>query len=421
MRNCSREALRTSQPAVRMGGLPQTVEAKSFDGAVAWAFLILGGDLIIFGPFGIQVGGLNVRHALWGFVAVLSFGIGWKWRSERRQFGLLALLLGLLGLIWGVVVPVTRGVDSVSSFREFRPLLAFPVLIAAQAAVRHFGVRTLLRIFTLMSAAPALVISIAWVGRVIFGSNTISSALAQWLASSGEWRSGVFIGPMPNGEYRVMWIVVIFFPLAILASAGNRLWWLWNGIFLFASVASNTRAVFLASLLATAASIASRMRLSLTAIVVCGMLVGVPLVHFAPETRLYDLRDTLEAGDPRMEQALSLFQAWGGSPFLGLGFGGEAELVRSESARFSYEFTYLALFAKTGLVGSLLILCWAFLQMRSVIRLRPSVRTLALVAVVCFLAVTSTNPYLLNLFGVWLLMGLLAVLHGGIREARFGA
>ena len=389
------------------------------DHFVAWAFIVLGVDLIGCGPFGVQVGGLSIRYALWGIVALLSFGVEWKSRSERRQFCAFAVFMGLLVSVWGVIVPVARGVDLTSSLRECRPLLAFPVFIAAQAAARVFGARKLLRIFALMSIAPAVAISVAWSARVLLGDDSIALALKNWLQNSGEWKSGVFIGPMPSGEYRVMWIVVMFFPLAILASAGRRLWWLWSGIFLLASVASNTRAVFLTALLAIVASVALRFRFRLLTTISCILVVGASLVHFVPETRLIDFGDTLDSGDPRMEQARSLLLAWASTPLLGLGFGGEAEVVRSELAPFSYELTYLALFSKVGLIGSLILSCWALSQLQAVMRLPGCARAMALVAVVCFLAITSTNPYLLNLFGLWLLMGLLAILHGGLREAGY--
>jgi O-antigen ligase len=290
-------------------------------------------------------------------------------------------------------------------------LLATPLFVLARVAIEYLGIRRFFSWLLMLTAVPTLAIIAAWGAFVVGGKADVAMALKDWLESKGEWISGVYIGPMPGGEYRVMWIVVMVFPFAILALVSSQIWWVWNSVFILAAVASNTRAVVLGVLLATAAVASVRFRLHWLTVTAVGLLFVAGIIQAAPNTRLVEFSEVLEAGDPRFDQAQSLLIAFESSPLFGIGFGGSAEVVRSESASFSYELTYFALLAKVGLVGMLLIVWWFVLQMRKVMKLPRLTRVIALAAVLCFLGVTSTNPYLLNLFGIWLLVVLLASLE----------
>jgi|Wag4MinimDraft_19_1082662.scaffolds.fasta_scaffold07619_3 hypothetical protein len=98
-------------------------------------------------------------------------------------------------------------------------------------------------------------------------------ALKDWLKDEGEWVSGVYIGPMPGGEYRVMWIVVMTFPFAMLVLVKGQIWWVWNSVFILAAIAPNTRAVVVGALLATTTVASVRFRLHWLTVTVAGLLL----------------------------------------------------------------------------------------------------------------------------------------------------
>jgi hypothetical protein len=390
----------------------------------ACSFLALSGELMMGGPFGIRLGEWNLRHFMWiggWLISILALSGRPSVARQCRSHCLLALTLVA---IWGLAVPLCNGLGIERSFLECRVLLAMPLFVLARVAIEYLGIRRLLSWLVMLTALPAIAIIAAWGAYVVGGKQHFAMALKDWLANKGEWLSGVYIGPMPGGEYRVMWIVVIFFPFAILAVVSSQIWWALNLVFILAAIASNTRAVVVGALLATATLATVRFRLHWTIVAVVGLLAVAGIIQAAPDTRLVEFWEVFNEGDPRFDQAHSLLSSFGSSPLFGMGFGSSAEIVRSESAPFSYELTYFALLAKVGLVGMLLIACWFVLQMQKVLRLPRPMRVIAFTAILCFVGVTSTNPYLLNLFGIWLVAVLLALLEAssdcrGNRSSEF--
>jgi hypothetical protein len=108
------------------------------------------------------------------------------------------------------------------------------------------------------------------------------------------------------------------------------------------------------------------------------------------------------AGD-RVDQFGPLLAGWESAPVLGRGFGSVASVVRSEQAPYLYELTYVALLMKLGGVG-----LTVFLAIPAILLARPLIRRAKLtpqqaaswVSILCILAASATNPYLLNLVGL---------------------
>jgi hypothetical protein len=367
-------------------------------------------ELMVGGPFGVQVHGVSIRFLIWAVAIVCSI----RWLLADALGARLArrwvLLSAALFLGWGLVVPAFRGGSVANGILEARPLLTSPVVFSAYCGLRHFGTRKFVSILAVVSAIPALAVVIAWSAQVLLADEVPAQLLKWWLSSGSAELPGVYIGPMPDGSYRVMWIAVMFFPFTLLCRSFSRDYALWVVVTGLGAACSGTRAVIGAWFIVI--FVVGFCRRGVASGTLLSGAVAACLISLSGGSgfRVLTFADLADDDDPRVVQTTALLGEFFKSPLLGCGFGGGPELVRSDVAQFSYEMTYVALLAKLGLFGCFLVGIWLLATLQWTLLLGRAARWVTFAALLCFVIITATNPYLLNLFGIWLSSVLIALL-----------
>lgn len=373
-----------------------------------WLLLTL--ELVIGGPQGLCAFDVRFRYLIWGSAIAVSIitqvcsGLIPRW-----QFAGLVLLCGFV-LIWVIVVPLWHGgiqqlPPSLSESKAVVGLLLIPI---AARATKQFGRALLARTLAYLVALPGATVIVCWTSANIFGNSTMAEALRAWMTVSET--SVSMIGPIEDGTYRIYWEIAVFFPLAIIALWRHQWFFVWSAFFVVASYCSGSRAVLAASVVATFASIKDfRRGLGLVVAVLAVVISLVVLYPTAIQQRVFSWNAEFSEGSARESQSVWLLKLFQKHFVMGAGFGAEAEGLRSDSAPWSYELTYLSLLAKTGLVG----ICWLTAIFLSLFRHTRGLLTLYrrewISVGLCFLLVTAFNPVLLTAFGMWLVITLVTI------------
>ena len=118
----------------------------------------------------------------------------------------------------------------------------------------------------------------------------------------------------------------------------------------------------------------------------------------------------------RYDEFLSLIHGWEQHPFLGSGLGVNASVVRS-SVSGSYELTYIAQLFQTGLIGVGLymsLVLWIFYKLIKIARSNKACAAhivALLTGMTCMFIANSTNPYIGNFDGLWIIFYPLALIN----------
>lgn len=394
-------------------------------------------ELVLGGPGFWSIGGVSVRKLL--FIANMgAFCSLWLLGRIRLTAGALGVALGLLVVmvVWIVLLPAVGGA------RQFKLALQDGLPLATGL----YGV-LLLSFFrqhpqlwpALQRTAAISLVLVALMNLALWGvgmsgdeGSLAAQAFALYWFTWGQidLQPPLYLGQMPDGFFRAMWITGVLYVPALLYCIARRQA---AGIALFglALVATYTRALWLTALfgiviaqaLSTPKARFIDMRLAVTALLLGGL--GLIAWLFGAQggddlglgavlsERIGSTFSDSSAGE-RFEQVGPLLDAWARAPWFGNGFGAQAALIRSEEAPFSYELTVLALLMKVGVVGLAVLLlltggCWLAAWLAARPRQRRDCAGLA--AVVSFLLAASTNPFLLNFVGMSLLCFLLAKPH----------
>ena len=123
-------------------------------------------------------------------------------------------------------------------------------------------------------------------------------------------------------------------------------------------------------------------------------------IHLFAHIRVFDVKEEFLNGSPRLEQFYSLFKLFLEYPLFGSGFGSNADIIRSREAFYSYELTYIALIAKIGIIGSFLLGYLLYQLIKKTFIKFKTERALYALSFLIFIFITSTNPYLLNFYGL---------------------
>jgi hypothetical protein len=112
-----------------------------------------------------------------------------------------------------------------------------------------------------------------------------------------------------------------------------------------------------------------------------------------------------ESDTARIEQIYSITSVILDNPILGIGLGGNADLIRSVAAPWTYEMAFYALFMKVGMVGVLLIflMLWFGLKASNIsisLRSNPKLAKNWLAFSTATMFIFGTNPFLFSLAGV---------------------
>ena len=360
-------------------------------------------EIILGGAAGFQMYGISIRKVLLFILIAVSFfrliiyPIIYSW-----QLYLLTFIMFVV-IVWGGVVPLFRGVDLSQSLAEILPLSVFFLIIPVLDSLHLKGTQLYLKVANYCVAAVATVVIVAWVSATFFMSPSFALfvKLFFWGVTGNDL--GYFIGPMPDGSYRVMWISCIFFPLMIAYKNFDKINFKWTAFYLTAIYASGTRAFLYASFFLICYSYIRQYKKNIWYFLpstFCLVAIIFFTSDFFNEIRLFNVSSEFDSDSARGEQLLSLLNLFSENLFFGAGFGSHAEVIRSIDAPYSYELTYIALLAKLGVLGSgLVIVILTMMACKALLRPLPNMGQ-CLVIAIAFLFITSTNPYLLNLVGV---------------------
>ncbi|WP_286985157.1 hypothetical protein [Halomonas sp.] len=109
----------------------------------------------------------------------------------------------------------------------------------------------------------------------------------------------------------------------------------------------------------------------------------------------------------RYTQADALWERFSESPLYGVGFGATAEVIRSVSHPWSYELFYLSLLMNVGAVGFASYCAVIFVNIFYGLKISRTDKKFAvylipsITALLCFLVVSGTNPYLTKFDYLW--------------------
>lgn len=398
-----------------------------------WLFLLPACflvEVILGGPLGIY-GGMPVRFILFGACGVeLILGLGIRGRITGAHLVALASVTGflLVTALWVVVVPVlTRGrfVYAIGEARSFLVLILVVLLLALTPA-RQLGVlvRYLQRIVVWSSVLLAVFQIAIWL---------VGTLLPQlkWVIGpvlSGAFGGGsdfVYVGPMPDGFFRVfwistLWVLVSVFWLPLVVPPGPRRTALF-AILLFGLFVSYSRGIWLGLVAGWVVAyftgldrqhiVRGLVRASAAAGLLLTLLLGMLAATGQLKRSSERLTSTVSADDPsvgvRIEQGRYLVDLWLEHPFIGNGYGAySAHYTRSTEAPFSYEHMSYAFLAKLGLLGlaasGAFVLFWVGTAWRAR-RTAPESASAFLGGASALLLASMTNPLIVNLVGMSIL------------------
>jgi hypothetical protein len=372
-------------------------------------------DLMFGGSLGVYIFEFSVRKLL---LIVLLFHslafIGFTSRIMRWQIILVNSVVGIL-VFWCVLIPMTQGRHVELAIVEGVPLIILFITLPFWQAFEHEGISKYLNFANRCMAVVAFTVIVAWVSATFFQDYKIPLSLIQYFKTISGSDFGIYIGPMPDGSYRVMWITCIFMPFILLVKNIPHIKFGWTVYYMIAIYATGTRSFFYASILSLCSIFFIKLKNLLFLLLTIIFVLVLFKFNFLDHIRIFEIASEFESDSPRLEQFFSLARLFLENPMFGTGFGGSSDLIRSDDAPFSYELTYVALLAKMGIlgIGIILVLCLIFFN----IALNRFHQKMYVVLIAfCFIFITSTNPYLLNYFGISILSIFLAATFSNRRS-----
>jgi hypothetical protein len=261
----------------------------------------------------------------------------------------------------------------------------------------------------------ALIVIFVWMAANIFHRMDIGIAFRDFYISLNDSETGVYIGPMADGSFRVMLINFILFPIMLCYYNWEKTNFGWSAFYMFAIFATGTRAFLLVGVLIVGISLL-RSR-PLLAIPVGVAVAGAAFMYMdsLQRLRVFEFSSDLTSSSARYVQFFSLMNLFWQHPIFGAGFGAHAAVIRSIDAPYSYELTYVALLAKLGIVGSgILIGAIAAWTGHLMSRSRNWMSIAGMLAAIFLM--TFTNPYLINSVGITLVAFLVALSAQGVAK-----
>ena len=205
-------------------------------------------ETVLGGPFG-SYGGIPVRYALFGTsIAALGMLVFMRATVRKADVPAVAVLLGLLAwqAVWATLIPAAHTTDVALAWTEFRPVLVLLApslaLIACISTTQLARVVATMRVLIVRSATVLAVVQIViWVIGSIYRQFQAATALLLARAFPGT-ADFLYVGPMPDGFFRVFWVNSIWLPVAffLVPLVVRRV-----------SMAAGIRAVLLAGLFVT--------------------------------------------------------------------------------------------------------------------------------------------------------------------------
>lgn len=366
--------------------------------------LLLFGSGLLFGPFGPYVLGLSVNKLLLVMTLLMSTLIFLSNVSFSRRF-VIVLIAWLMFLIWfGLIVPSTNGTILKYAVSELRSFAWVFVVIPVLHCMKSGGWPLLVSRLSIPVFIVALTIDVIYILATIgypeagFALRVILGLFAD---TAGSATDNIFIGPIHDGSFRVMWVFSIVLPFFIIWGIDNlsgisRL--LFMSVLLVALIASGSRILlFVTGLLLVSRVQNTRQLISCGLFGFCSLLLLIYAKPGFAELRIFSIAQDFASGSARGGQITALLSEFSKKPFLGHGLGFySVDFIRNEAAPYSYEFVYLSLLTKIGMVGFMFTSVLLLMLISSLGITKEKIFLL-----ISFLIITATNPFLWTLLGTF--------------------
>lgn len=367
-------------------------------------------DIIFGGSLGFMISGVSLRKLLTliligAFLATLIVN-----PLLKRWQLILIFALTFVILVWGLFVPTLRGIDLTYSIAEASPLLGLILAFPLIQGFKQNGVKHYLDFINWCMVIVSSIIIFVWILANFFDLPEYALGLKLfYLIVSGD-DFGTYIGPMPDGSFRVMWITCVLLPFLLIYKNFDSFRLSWSIFYTLTIYATGTRAFLYVALLVLSISLLRHRRVLFVLalpIVIVVILVGAQMLE---GIRLFEVASEFDSESARFEQFFSLLRLYADFPVFGAGFGAQADILRSDVAPYSYELTYVALLAKLGSLGFIGFLIISFFLIKIAINIFPRKKVEIFLILASLLFITSTNPYLINFVGMTIVSFLIAVI-----------
>jgi O-Antigen ligase len=403
-----------------------------------WLVLLFVAEMVLAGPGYWHFAGIPIRRTLVATLTLWMLLMCVLGRAKLR--GGHVVLIGIVAIsmvLWIFMIPAARSSNSLS----YAVQEGFPLALLFSGILTHAYYRNNLAAWAIVRytaglalGTVALIAIVVWAIGALLVDDPLLVALgfvSYFTLGSESVEPSIYVQQMPDGFFRVMWITSTLLPVGLIYSLAQRKLGA-SLLFSAALFASYTRALWLSALVGLVwlsfryATTGYRVRINfqvvaLVLLVIFG-LAGFDLARgeeASVVSRAWGRLVTTftdESASDRVDQIIPLVDAWLLAPILGLGMGSAAAISRSDVAPYLYELTYLALLMKIGIVGILI-----FSAMIAVLLLRTAAYGARVAhieaSVLAFLLACSTNPYLLNLVGLSLLIFLFIELDLAVRSS----
>lgn len=370
-------------------------------------------ELIIGGPGFWTIFGLSVRKLLFfiSFLTLILLTLSRVINIKKNDYIYLCFLFLFL-IAWAAIIPILREGNLAFSFAEGLPLLylAFSILLINFYKKNPQAWSSQRLIFFYLIQSIALISILIWVLGTI---NPLLDAPIKFIVhnyfslGASDKIPGIYVGLMDDGFFRVLWITHIsFLPMLFISLYYQKN--ISALIFMIAIFATYTRAfwivLFILLIFLFLRDIFFKRNFLGRRLIMSSLFLSIILLPIYAEfviilidrliALLYD-----ESSSVRITQSIALFNEWQKHPLIGNGFGSYADFNSSSSAPYSYELTYLGLLMKLGLVG-FLTLFLLFAYHINYTKELSNKRMCNFFGILSILAVSFTNPYLINFVGL---------------------
>lgn len=383
---------------------------------VSFFLLLFIAELVFGGPLGFRILDISVRKVLLQ-ILLLCWVLDVIQSKSVRAWSLYlsSTILGIL-LLWGFLVPVMHNTDLNYALAEAFPLVWLLLALPLAPTIRNYGINIYLEFANLCISVIALLVIVAWVMATFFNYELFALSIKLFYLSASGDDFGTYIGPMPDGSFRVMWITCLFFPFMFAYKNFNGIKYGWSTLYLLAIYASGTRSFLYVTLFMLSASIIRKNRYLAIFLAIATIGSLAYSIEAFENIRLFEVASELDPDSPRNAQFHSLLRLFSEHPIFGSGFGAQADVIRSKDTPYSYELTYVAMLAKMGMVGFILIATAITVIVYRAIQRYRSKTFEVIVLAGSFFFITATNPYLMNSFGMTILSFMLAIIYSQNRS-----
>lgn len=409
-----------------------------------WVFAIqtfFVGMLVLPTTFQLQRG--VALAVLTGSAALLALR-HWRVRREILILWIATTVVGILGVTWGVVNDAP-GALRVSTVYAIWPALYLLFISLAHSLTVMRRLESALLLGVGIATAMALTVLAAGLfdlGDIIFPLFAFQDAGFGAYEGFTELRlynlTTLMYGlpfvislllarrrELSRWQKSWLWLLAVLLVVVALGS-GRRMFWLvvlltpFLALFFLQYSALRLRAVPMFSTLAKLGIVAA---VAATALIVA---FGLQPTVLAQEFIAAFLGREASSG-ARYEQAVALWHAFSDSPLIGVGLGSEVEVTRSKEQPWAYELWHLALLTSVGVLGFTIYsiaVGWIGIKGMVLARRDPEFAGLFLplvTALVGFLIMTGTNPYLGKFDYLWVIFLPVALINAYLTRRSVDA